>query len=435
MRRRDLSGWGLAVLNRMAQWPLLRRTGIRRGAEQALFHSARAGFQVAGTAARSFKRVRGAGAPARLDRVASAGLFDLTPSEEQQMLCDAVRDVAEGELRPAAADANEAGKAPEAVLRATEDLGIHLLGVPESLGGVGQTRSVVTQMLVTEALAQGDMSLAVACLAPMAATSALVQWGNASQQATYLSALTAERPPVSALAITEPQPLFDPFKLQTRAERDGDGFRLSGVKALVFRGDEAELLVVAAELAGEGASLFLVEGGSAGLQFAPEPSMGLRAARPVRLTLDQVKVGADARLGSIEDYRSCVRLSRLAWCALACGTGRAVLDFVIPYVNERQAFGEPISHRQSVAFAVANMGIELEGMRLATLRAASRAEQGLPFARETALARLLCTEKGMQIGNDGVQLLGGHGFTKEYPVERWYRDLRAVAVMDGGVLL
>jgi alkylation response protein AidB-like acyl-CoA dehydrogenase len=112
-----------------------------------------------------------------------------------------------------------------------------------------------------------------------------------------------------------------------------------------------------------------------------------------------------------------------------------VLDYVIPYCNERVAFGEPISHRQSVAFMIADIATELEGMRLLTWRAASRAEHGLPFAREAYLARLQCAEKGMQIGTDGVQLLGGHGFTKEHPVERWYRDLRAVSVIEGGILV
>jgi alkylation response protein AidB-like acyl-CoA dehydrogenase len=108
---------------------------------------------------------------------------------------------------------------------------------------------------------------------------------------------------------------------------------------------------------------------------------------------------------------------------------------VIPYVNERVAFGEPVSNRQAVAFAVANIGIELEGMRLATYRAASRADRGKPFAREVTLARMLCGEKGMAIGSDGVQLLGGHGFVKEHPVERWYRDLRAVGLMEGALLV
>ncbi len=136
-----------------------------------------------------------------------------------------------------------------------------------------------------------------------------------------------------------------------------------------------------------------------------------------------------------EQYADAVRLSRLGWASLAIGTGQAVLDYVVPYVNEREAFGEPISHRQAVAFMVANIKIELDGLRLVTLRGAARAEQGLSFAREAALARKLATDKGMQIGLDGVQLLGGHGFTKEHPVERWYRDLRAIGVAEGVVLV
>ncbi len=134
-------------------------------------------------------------------------------------------------------------------------------------------------------------------------------------------------------------------------------------------------------------------------------------------------------------YTECVRLARLAWCALAVGTGQAVLDYVTPYVKEREAFGEPIAHRQSVAFMVANIAIELQSMRLLTWKAASRAAAGKDFAREVALARKLCADKGMQIGLDGVQLLGGHGFVKEHPVERWYRDLRAIGVMEGAVLV
>ena len=124
-------------------------------------------------------------------------------------------------------------------------------------------------------------------------------------------------------------------------------------------------------------------------------------------------------------------LSGLAACALAVGTAQAVLDYVTVYVNEREAFGEPISHRQAVAFMVADMATELEAMRLMAWRACARAEHGQPFHREAHLARLFCAEKAMKIGTDGVQLLGGHGYTKEHPVERWYRDLRAVALMTG----
>ena len=121
--------------------------------------------------------------------------------------------------------------------------------------------------------------------------------------------------------------------------------------------------------------------------------------------------------------------------ALAVGTSHAVLDYVVPYVKEREAFGEPIARRQAVAFMCANIAIELDGLRLITWRGASRAEQGLPFAREAALAKRFGSDKGMQIGLDGVQLLGGHGYVKEYHEERWYRDLRAAGVMEGALLV
>ena len=171
--------------------------------------------------------------------------------------------------------------------------------------------------------------------------------------------------------------------------------------------------------------------------------MGLRGAAMGRVILKDVKVPAENILGgastSAEDreeaYLDILRRSRLGWAALAMGTSQAVLDYVIPYVNERQAFGEPISHRQAVAFMVADIKIELDGLRMITLRGASRADQGRGFAREAALAKTFATEKGMKIGSDGVQLLGGHGFTKEHPAERWYRDLRAIGVAEGIVVL
>jgi alkylation response protein AidB-like acyl-CoA dehydrogenase len=183
--------------------------------------------------------------------------------------------------------------------------------------------------------------------------------------------------------------------------------------------------------------LFLVESSTEGLTIEGDPAMGVRAASLTRLLLKDATVPAEAVLGETDGttYAECVRLSRLAWCALAVGTGQAVLDYVTPYVKERQAFGEPIAHRQSVAFMCANIAIELDGLRLITWRGASRADQGLSFAREAALAKKLGTDKGMQIGLDGVQLLGGHGYTKEHPVERWYRDLRAIGVAEGVVVI
>lgn len=432
--KRDAMGIALAVLNRIAGARLVRRFGMEKPVERGIFHATRTGFRTLGAANRSFRAVGRLGKPARLPSAPERGLFDLTPDEDQRLIRDTVAEFAAEQLRPAAAAADTACRGPVELLGTAAELGLTMLGVPEELGGAGSERSTVSGVLIAEALAHGDMGLAVACLAPSAVSNALVLWGDSDQQATYLPAFVGDNVPAAALAILEPRPLFDPFDLGTTARRTPDGYRIEGVKSLVPRAAEAELFVVAAALDGSPA-LFLVE--SADVRIEAEPAMGLRAASMGRLVLDDVTVPRSALLGggAKDVYADCVRLSRLGWCALAVGTAQAVLDYVIPYVNERVAFGEPVSHRQSVAFKVADIGIELDGMRLVTYRAASRAEQGLPFAREVGLARKLCADKGMVIGSDGVQLLGGHGFVKEHPVERWYRDLRAVGVMEGAVLL
>jgi len=431
----DPIGLAVAVLNRLAQTSALDRFGLRRPTERAVFEATRSGFRTLGAVNRQFARKGRKGATGtRVPAAAGTGTFDVTPTEDEQMLVDVVSEFAEELVRPAAAAADEATQAPDEVLKASLEIGLPILGVPEELGGISTERSAMAGTLVAEALAKGDMGIAVAALAPGAVSTALSLWGTDEQQSTYLPAFTGADVPAAALALAEPRPLFDPLQPRTTARRDGDGFVLDGVKSMVPRGAAAELFVVGAELDGE-PRLFLVESGTEGLEIEAEPAMGLRAAELSRLVLKGVRVGAIAPLGDADDYAECIRLSRLAWCALSLGTAQAVLDYVIPYVNERKAFGEPVSHRQAVAFMVANIGIELQGMRLVTYRAASRAAQGKSFAREVALARRLCAERGMQIGNDGVQLLGGHGFVKEHPVERWYRDLRAIGLMEGGVLV
>jgi hypothetical protein len=360
------------------------------------------------------------------------------------MLVGVVREFASERIRPAAADADRAGLTPDELILTAAELGIWQTSIPESLGGFSEHRSAMTNLLLTEALAVGDLSLAVACLAPAAVSTALSLWGDAEQQSTYLSTFAGDNPPRAALAISEPHPLFDPFSLKTRAVRTPHGYRLDGVKSLVPAPGRAELFIVAAGIDDEGAgdgreasALFLVESGTTGLQVRAEPAMGLRAAETGQLHLSDVRLPATARIGTTTDnpYAECVRRARLAWCGLAVGTAQAVLDYVVPYVNQREAFGEPISHRQGVAFTVADMATELAGMRLTTYRAAAQVDSGLDFARQTAMARRLCGDHAMAIGSDGVQMLGGHGYVKEHPVERWYRDLRAVALAEGLVLI
>ncbi|MGE5281016.1 MAG: acyl-CoA dehydrogenase family protein [Chloroflexota bacterium] len=430
-------GLGLRWLNRLAGSDLLDRIRIRKQVERALFSGTKNGFRTATAAGRTFKAAQKLTGPARQATGKPRSLFDLTPDEEQQMLQEGVRDFAAAKVRPAAAQADSDREAPAELLAQANELGINMLGVPEELGGVMHEQAAVTSVLIGEALAHGDMGIAYAALAPGAVATAIAHWGTPEQEATYLPSFTGEETPAAALALLEPRPLFDPLKPETKARRDGEDWVLDGVKSLVARPKECELFAIGAEAEGLGPALFVVESGTAGLSVEDEPAMGLRAAATGRLVLEGVRVPAGALMahGKREAYTECVQRARVAWCSLAVGTAQAVLDYVKDYVNERTAFGEPISNRQGVAFAVSDVGIESDGMRLATYRAASRADQGQSFAREAALARRLCVQKGMRIGSDGVQLLGGHGYVKEHPVERWYRDLRAVGVMEGALLV
>nr|WP_244406566.1 acyl-CoA dehydrogenase family protein [Patulibacter medicamentivorans] len=438
--------YGIRALTRLAGLDVVDRLGLREPANRALKRASATSFRTAGRVGRTFAATQKRADPGRLKPETaskSAALFDLTPTDEQQMLQDAAREFAAAEIRPVAEQADHDDKTPDALLASAAELGLATLGVPEELGGAVEERSAVTSVLIAEALSHGDMGIAVAALAPAAVSTALGLWGDADQQATYLPAFVGEDVPVAALAIQEPRPLFDPFALRTTARRTADGFVLNGVKSLVPRAAEAELFVVAAQLEGAGGNgngtpaFFIVESKTAGISTEADPAMGLRAASTAKLVLEDVKLPAGALLGGAkpEVYREAIALGRIAWSALAAGTSKAVLDYVIPYVNERVAFGEPISHRQAVAFAVSNIAIETEGLRLVTYRAASRADRAASFAREAALARRLTADKGMQIGSQGVQLLGGHGYVKDHPVERWYRDLRAAGIVEGTLLV
>ncbi|WP_046300083.1 acyl-CoA dehydrogenase family protein [Mycobacterium sp. UM_Kg27] len=432
----------LSFVTPLVSQEFLDRYGLRQPLNRGLNYGVKTVFSVAGASTRQFKKVQGLGkAPARLGapaRSKGGDYFDLTPDDDQQMIIDTVEEFAAELLRPAAHDADEALDYPRELLGKAAELGITAINIPEDFDGIAAHRSAVTNVLVAEALGYGDMGLALPILAPGGVASALTHWGSADQQATYLPEFAGEKVPQACVAIVEPQPLFDPTNLKTTAVRTPSGYRLDGVKSLVVAAADAELFIVAAQLNGKPA-LFIVESSTPGLTVKADPSMGLRAAALGQLELNQVSVPLSARLGeeaaTDSDYSQAIALSRLGWAALAVGTSHAVLDHVMPYIKEREAFGEPIANRQSVAFMCANIAIELDGLRLLTWRGASRCEQGLPFIREAALAKRIATDKGMQIGLDGVQLLGGHGYTKEHPVERWYRDLRALGVAEGVLVI
>jgi len=429
---------GLAVITPIVGQEFLDKYNLRGPLNRSLQYGVKQVFSAAGASARQFKRIQGIGkAPTRL-KASGAHYFDLTPDDDQKMILETVEDFAKEILRPAARHADDAATYPPDLNAKAAELGITAINIPEDFDGIAAHRSTVTNALVAEALAYGDMGLALPILAPGGVASALTHWGSADQQATYLREFAGENVPQACVAIAEPHALFDPTALKTTAVRTPSGYRLNGVKSLVPAAADAELFIVGAQLSGK-PTLFIVESSTKGVSIKADPSMGIRAAALGRVDLDNVSVPLSARLGeddaTDDDYSEAIALARLGWAALAVGTAHAVLDHVMPYIKERQAFGEPIALRQAVAFMTANIAIELDGLRLITWRGASRAEQGLSFAREAALAKRLGTDKGMQIGLDGVQLLGGHGYTKEHPVERWYRDLRAIGVAEGVVVI
>ena len=428
----------LAVLAPIMGQEFLDKYHLRDPLNRSLRYGTKTIFSTAAATGRQFKRVQSLrSGPTRL-KSGGKDYFDLTPDDDQKLIIETLDEFAEEVLRPAAHDADEAAAYPRDLIAKAAELGITAINIPEDFDGIATHRSSVTNVLVAEALAYGDMGLALPILAPGGVASALTHWGSADQQATYLNEFAGENVPQACVAIVEPRPLFDPTRLATTATRTPSGYRLDGVKSLVPAAADAELFIIGAQLNGKPA-LFIVESSAKGLTVKADPSMGIRAAALGQVELSGVTVPLHARLGEHEatdaDYSEAIALSRLGWAALAVGTSHAVLDYVVPYVKERQAFGEPIARRQAVAFMCANIAIELDGLRLITWRGAARAEQGLPFARDAALAKRLGTDKGMQIGLDGVQLLGGHGYTKEHPVERWYRDLRAIGVAEGVVLI
>lgn len=369
---------------------------------------------------------------------ASLPLFDLNLTDEQALMRETVRRFAATEMRPRLRKADEAAELESSFYARAAELGFTMVQVPEALGGMGASRSPLSNMLLVEDLAHGDMAMAIGATCSLSAVNVLLDQATEAQQAQWLPALCeAPHPPVT-LAIAEPRPRFDPRKLETRVTPIKGGFELNGDKTLVALAGEATQLLVLAEQPGLGPSLFVVPRGEAGVIVERERFMGLRPLELSRVRFSGVKLKEAARVGGPErpfELQRLLDLGAIGSCALAVGCGQAVLEYVRDYVNERVAFGEPISHRQSVAFMVADIAIELEGMRLMTYRAASRAEQGLAFTREAYLARMQCTELGMKIGTDGVQLLGGHGYTREHPVELWYRNLRALSALETAVVV
>jgi alkylation response protein AidB-like acyl-CoA dehydrogenase len=427
----DIQGIALGLASKFVGTEFVEKHGLREPANKVAYTSTKLGFKAITQLARPFKKSKNKSQGQRLQHATSSGLFDLNLTEEQQFLRDSVQRFSREELRPIAYKSDKEGSIPEALFAKLPELGLNYLCISEEQGGAAVEYDLVSSALIAEDLAHGDFGMSYALLAPMSVANAISRWGDQGQQETYLSSFVDDIPPKAAIALQENNILFDPQTLATKAVASGTGYTLKGEKVLLPLGGTCELYLVAAELNGQ-PRLFIVEANVSGLNWAAEPAMGLKAAQTGTLILDNVELPPSALLGGTDfDYQAFLDLGQLHWCAMAVGCCQAVLDYVIPYANERKAFGEPISHRQSVAFMIANIAIELESMRLLLWRASSLAQQGENFHKEAFLARQLCAERSMQIATDGVQILGGHGYTKEHPVERWYRDLRGMAVIHG----
>jgi alkylation response protein AidB-like acyl-CoA dehydrogenase len=360
-------------------------------------------------------------------------MISFAMTDEQESARAAMRGFATAAMRPQARDYDEAAQIPDAFLAQAWELGLTATQLPEAFGGYGAARSAVTNAIILEELACGDATLAVAATAPSVFGYAVADQGTDAQRAAYLPPLCGARFSVASLAVCEPTPAFDAFAPRTTAARNGTGFVLSGTKCFVPFADRAgHFLVVARH--GDRLDAFIVSRDAAGLTIsAAEKNLGLKALSAATLTFDGVRVAERDRLGGSDgaDVPRLLNHCRVGTAAVLNGVARAVLEYCVPYAKERVAFGEAIARKQSIAFRLAEMHMEVESMRWMIWKAASELERGLDATRSAHLARAYAAEKAMWIADHGVQVLGGHGFIREHPVEMWYRNARTLSVLEG----
>jgi acyl-CoA dehydrogenase len=360
-------------------------------------------------------------------------MISLQPTEEQQMIIGAVKRFAEKEMRAIYRECDEDGEVPEGIIAKGWEIGLIPGGIPEAYAGFGESHSALTGVLYAEELAWGDLAIALHLLTPALAAFPILYCGTTEQKETYLPSFCDVQIPKATAALVEPRIQFDPNELATVAVVDGDEYVLNGAKAFVPLAADADLfLVYAAE---NGATeAFLVERGTQGLEVgAREKSMGIKALAMYRLSLDDCRIPRKNRLGGEQgcDFSKVLAHSRVATSALALGVARASYEYALAYAQERQAFGEPIAARQAIAFMLAEMAIDIDAARLMVWEAAWRLDGGKAAAKEAYLAKLFTDDMVMRVTDGGVQVLGGHGYIREFPVELWFRNGRGFATFEG----
>lgn len=364
-------------------------------------------------------------------------MYSFEPSEEQQMISDTAREFAKNELRPKSMEADEKSALPEGFLQKSWELGLAVASIPEQYGGSGIERSAITGALVGEELGYGDVAMAIATLVPALVAYPLVDFGTEEQKKKYLPLFTGAQFPKATAALIEPTWDWDPSDLGVTAQKNSSSYVLRGKKCLVPLGTTAELFLVYARegAAGEeNVQGFLVPRDTKGLTVGPkEKNMGVKALDTAGLTLDKVEIPAENRLGGDKgiQFGRIMSYSRVALSAIAVGVSRAAMEHSVTYAKERTAFGEPIASRQAIAFMLAEMALEVDATRLLVWEAAWNLDKGNPATKESYIAKLYADKQALKITDNAVQVMGGHGYIRENPVEGWLRHARGFSTFDG----
>lgn len=359
--------------------------------------------------------------------------FDMT--SEQKMLVDTVHRYAEKQLRAVYREAEETAQAPAKVVKTGWELGLLPAAIDAAYGGFGEY-SALTSALYLEELGWGDVGISLHLLTPGLFALPVALFGDEEQKNAWLPRFTEADFPRASAALTEPVYQFDPNNLATTAEREGDSYTLRGVKTYVPLAADAEVFLVYAQEKNR-TQAFIVPAQTAGVEVGERVvQMGVRAVPVYTVNFKEVVIPAANRLGGARGIRlsRLLTVSRISAAALAVGQARAAYEYALKYAKEREAFGEPIAHRQSIAFMLANMAIEIEAVRLQVWEAAWRYDNREDASKVAMLAKQAADKMVMEVTDNAVQVLGGHGYIREHPVELWFRNGRGFVTWDGMVI-
>jgi acyl-CoA dehydrogenase len=359
--------------------------------------------------------------------------FDMT--SEQKMLVDTVRRYAEKNLRAVYREAEESKHIPAKVVQTGWELGLLPGFIDAQYGGYGEY-SALTSALYLEEMAWGDLGITLHLLTPNLFAIPIAQFGNDKQKEQYLEQFCGDAFPRATAALVEPVIQFDPAELQTAAVKEGENFIINGKKTYVPLAKQAEVFLVYAQENGV-TQAFIVPADTPGIKIGKRVKlMGIQALEMYEVAFENVAVPKANRLGGLKGIRiqKLLTLSRITLAALAVGMARAAYEYAVAYAKDRVAFGEPIAHRQSIAFMLANMRIEIEATRLMVWEAAYKLDAGEDAAKSAQLAKQYADKMVLEVTDGAVQVLGGHGYIREHPVELWLRNGRGFVTMDGAVV-